>query len=134
MFRVVAVLGLFACGYPQPHSHAGEDASAGDGTVPGGSQCESRSGTRLKLHGYQHADGFDPRSLYDARFNWSCRYQLAVDGKLRCIPDDPNHLHGDLAFSDAACTTAIAAIFGPLYKTMTPFVGVDGGLTFSDPS
>lgn len=86
------------------------------------------SGTRLKAKYVTGSDGsqiFDPEVLHDTQLGVDCKFHLAADDTVRCLPIvEPEGVRGDgLAnfYTDAACTQGLIWLQGPPAGcTLTP--------------
>jgi hypothetical protein len=91
-------------------------AACGDNVLPvHGVSGGSRLGPRF----WDAGDGARAfRVWFDHDLGVECQFELATDGRLRCLPDDPNAMVID-AFADAACTQPVllapACGFRPRY-------------------
>jgi hypothetical protein len=73
------------------------------------------AGTRLKPKYIQGADGsrvFVPDVFYDAELDVDCKFTMASDNKLRCLPEAPP-FQANVIFLDDQCTQPVTEVFGP---------------------
>jgi hypothetical protein len=87
-----------------------------DGTLPdGGKVVQSApgtggtSGTRLKARTYNAEDGSQQFiGWFDSQRNENCGFQMAADGKIRCLPSGTSVEAG--FFGDTGCTQPLATM------------------------
>jgi hypothetical protein len=71
------------------------------------------SGTRLKPKFILGADGsklFTPDILHDAQLGVDCKFGLAADAKLRCLPTGADGLMVEVDYTDSKCTVPMALL------------------------
>jgi len=71
------------------------------------------AGTRLKPRYTLGADGsklFDPEVLHDSQLGVDCKFALAADGKLRCLPTGSDSLMVEVDYTDSKCTVPMALL------------------------
>ncbi len=120
---VYLALAVRAANAPPPERESAPPA-AGQSALPGARRAASLldpvppataelSGTRLKAKYIQGADGsrvFVPGWFHDAELDVDCKFEMAWDDKLRCLPDVPSY---NVVYLDDKCTKPVVDVFGP---------------------
>lgn len=132
---------LVSCGAPLEGDGTGTQGTPGP-QGPQGPQGPAglpakASGSRLKLHVVVGADGSRfPFRIWDSERKEVCRFEMAEDGKTRCLPSDSAYESRDgRVFSDAGCNDPVFRVnpdWGPprYARENLPMFREDGGPRF----
>lgn len=103
--------------------------ACGDNISPPAPVYGVQAGARLEPRFWDAGDGARLlRAWYDRELDVECRFDLAADGRFRCLPTE---LPSRTLYADAACTTALVA--WPACKPQPRFAGGDARATAECP-